>query len=183
MTKRTHKGGTVLEIVESAPTTQVSATALEVALAPVVLVDIFGNEYTQADLAPKAPGPRTVVKTAYKHRYQDLAKSRGYTDKASRRGNGDWLQRELQAECNGKDGKFDLERFEAILAANGVDSSRWNRTTRGWEGRVRMSGSLVLRGVVGKSGVLRTTTGTTNVVELADGGDELAQEFLAKWAN
>jgi hypothetical protein len=127
--------------------------------------------------------PKTVVKVVYKHRYQDQAKARGATDKASRRGNGDWLQRELQAECNDKKGNFNLDHFEAILAANGVDSSRWNRTTRGWEGRVRMSGSLVLRGVVGKSGVLRTPTGTTNVVEIAEGGDDLAKAFLAKWSN
>jgi len=166
MAKRTHKGGNVLEIVHSAP-----ATAPETA--PVVLEPVV------------APAPKTVVKTAYKHRYQDKAKARGLTDKASRRGNGDWLQREIQSETCDKQGRFDLARFEAILDANGVDYSRWNRTSHGWVGRVRMSGSLVLRGVVGKSGLLRMPAGEgdRNVVALAEGGDTEAAAFLAKWAN
>lgn len=131
-----------------------------------------------------APAPKTVVKVLYKHRYQDQAKARGLTDKASRRGNGDWLQRELQAECNNaKTGEFDLVRFEAILDANGIDHSRWNRTTLGWKGRIRMSGSIALRGVVGKTGKLQTPEGITNVQEIADNGDEAARAFLAKWAN
>jgi hypothetical protein len=161
---RTHKGGRVLELVQDAP-----ATAPETA--PVVLD------------TPIAPAPKTVVKTIFKHRYQDRARARGYTDKASRRGNGDWLQRELQAETVTKDGKLDLLTFIAILDANGVDYSRWKREGHGWKGRFRMSGSLVLRGIVGKTGLLRTPNGTTSVVELAEGGDEAAQAFLAKWAN
>lgn len=164
MTRKTHKGRAVLEVVQNAPTTAPET-------APVALD------------TPVAPAPKTVVRTVYKHRYQDRAKAQGYTDKASRRGNGDWLQRELQAETVTKDGKLDLATFISILDANGVDYSRWRREGHGWEGRFRMSGSLVLRGIVGKTGVLRTPSGTTNVVEIADGGDEAARAFLAKWAN
>jgi len=167
MVRKTHKGGNVLEIVHSAP-----ATAPE--QAPVVLDPVEPVH---------APAPKTVVKTAYKHRYQDKAKARGLTDKASRRGNGDWLQRELQAETCDKQGRFDLGRFEAILDANGVDYSRWNRTSHGWVGRVRMSGSLVLRGVVGKSGLFRTPEHTVDLNKIATEGDAEAAAFLAKWAN
>jgi hypothetical protein len=169
---------------ETQPAPITTVDGLAVALGgPVVLVDAFGNEYTEADLAPKAPAPKTVVKTVYKHRYQDQARARGATDKVSKRGNGDWLQRELQAETVGKDGKLDLEAFKAILDCNGADYGRWKQEGHGWEGRFRMSGSLVLRGIVGKSGLFRTPTHTVNVQQLADEGNDDAAAFLAKWAN
>lgn len=183
MTKRTGKTGRILQVVKQAAKANPADPHLQEVLAGTDVLD----EHTQDALemeTPIAPAPKTVVKVKYKREYQDRAKARGLTDKASRRGNGDWLQRELQAECNAKDGSFDLTRFEAILDANGVDHSRWNRTTRGWEGRVRMSGSISLRGVVGKSGLLRMPDGhNVNVQKIADEGDETAQAFLAKWSN
>jgi hypothetical protein len=136
----------------------------------------------EAEVTEDKLGPRTVVKAHYKHVYQDRAKAQGRTDKASKRGNGDWLQRELQAETMSGD-KFDVERFIEIMDLNGVDYSRWNRTTRGWEGRFRMSGSIVLRGRVGKSGILHMPNGPVNVQQLADEGDIDAHAFLVKWAN
>lgn len=177
MTKRTGKTGRVLEVVKQLDTIAANTPATQgQAVADGVLTEFL--------TAAQAPAPKTVVRVAYKHRYQDRAKAEGRTDKASRRGNGDWLQRELQAETVGKDGKLDFDRFVAILDANGVNYSRWKREGHGWEGRFRMSGSLVLRGIVGKTGLLRSPEGsTTNVVEIADGGDENAQAFLAKWAN
>lgn len=124
---------------------------------------------------------KTVVGTGYKNAYRARAKAQGRKDKASARGCGDWLQRELQAETIVK-GEFDFDRFVAILDANGVDYSRWNTTSHGWKGRFRMSGSIVLRGVVGKSGLFRTPDGEVNVAELAE-SDELAAAFVSKWAN
>ena len=181
MTKRTHKPSQAqrLRIVGSEPHD------------PVATPEIIKTETGITVEAPgevmlEPPAPKTVVKVAYKHRYQDLAKQRGFKDKASRRGNGDWLQRELQAETIGKDGRFDFERFVTILDANGVDHSRWKTEGNGWQGRFRMSGSVSLRGIVGKKGSLQLSadpTHTISVQELADGGDEDAQAFLAKWAN
>jgi hypothetical protein len=141
-------------------------------------------EETEAEetATPDKLGPKTVVKTKYKHTYQDRARALGRTDKASKRGNGDWLQRELQAETMSGD-RFDVARFIEIMDANGVDYSRWNTTTRGWEGRFRMSGSIVLRGRVGKSGVLQLPNGPVDVQAIADEGDEDARAFLAKWSN
>lgn len=168
MTKRTGKTGRVLEVVQPKAEIVDALAAAQVAVEQAAIV---------------APAPKTVVKVAYKHRYQDRAKAEGRTDKASRRGNGDWLQRELQAETVGKDGKLDFDRFVAILDANGVDYSRWKREGHGWEGRFRMSGSLVLRGIVGKTATFRTPEGAVNVQQVADQGDANAQAFLAKWAN
>ena len=38
----------------------------------------------------------------------------------------------------------DLQRFEDICAANGVNLSKYNRTTKGWQGRLRMTGRNLL---------------------------------------
>ena len=185
MTKTLKKTRRVLEVLEPIHDPVEQAHTETTTTNPVVMTDVFGNAYTAQDLAPRAPAAKTVVKTAYKHRYQDRAKARGLTDKASRRGNGDWLQREVQAETIGKDGKFDLAKFEAILDANGVDYSRWNRTSNGWQGRVRMErpARTARRGLASFLALLRTPDGETNVVELAEHGDEDAAAFLAKWAN
>jgi hypothetical protein len=126
-------------------------------------------------------GPKTVVKVAYKHTYQDRAAARGATDKASKRGCGDWLQRELQAETI-KEGRFDMARFIEILDANGVDHSRWKTAGNGWEGRFRMSGSIVLRGRVGKSGVFRTPEASIDLNALSLEDADIAA-FLNRWAN
>lgn len=38
----------------------------------------------------------------------------------------------------------DLQRFEDICAANGVNLSKYNRTSKGWQGRLRMTGRNLL---------------------------------------
>jgi len=132
---------------------------------------------------PKALAAKTVVKARYKREYLERAKAAGHKDRASRRGNGDWLQKELQAETIRKDGSFDLERYEAILDANGVEHRHLAREKASDIGRLRMSGGIMLRGRIGKSGVLLLPEGETiNVLELAENGDELAQAFVnTKW--
>ena len=122
--------------------------------------------------------PKTVVPVAYKAQYRAKAIAMGRTSKAAKRSNNDWLAQELEGECIGKNG-FDLPRFVAILEANGVDANRWPSRTNGWEGRLRMTGAIVLRGVVGKSGIFRTPESTTNLHEIAQ-EDALVREFLAK---
>jgi hypothetical protein len=127
--------------------------------------------------------PRSVVPAGYKKHYQRKAQAEGRTSKAAKRCNGDWLAQELEGECV-RGGKFDFYRFVAILEANGVDGlARWPNRNNGWEGRFRMSGAIVLRGIVGKSAVFRTPDSETNLVELVDQGDTLAAAFLSKWAN
>jgi hypothetical protein len=104
---------------------------------------------------------RSVVKAGYKNAYEAAAKARGATTKAAKRANGDWLAQELEAECVSMDGKFALARFVAILEANGIADplGRWPNRNTGWEGRIRMSGSCVLRGILRKTGVFRTAEG------------------------
>ena len=40
-------------------------------------------------------------------------------------------------------------------------SAKWNRTTKGWQGRLRMTGRLALQRVVAEAGVLHTADGET----------------------
>ena len=145
----------------------------------VALLQAEGDEST-AETVVRA---KSVVPKAYKAAYAVKALARGDNSKAAKRANGDWLARELQAECV-QDGKtFDLQRFLAICDANGVDAlARWPNRNAGWEGRLRMSGAIVLRGIVGKTGVLRTPDGEIDVRSLA-AEDEVAAAFVAKHAN
>jgi hypothetical protein len=139
---------------------------------------VFAGDQAQPDTSPK-----TVVPVGYKTAYRARAAAMGLTSKAHKRSNCDWLAQELAEECVGKGGIFALPRFLAIFFANtGTDAlARWPSRTNGWEGRLRMSGAIVLRGVVGKSGVFRTPESETKLGELAANGDSLAAEFLAKW--
>lgn len=116
---------------------------------------------TEADLvaiAPEIALARSVVKTAYKKRYAEraiLAKNvKGVSKKARARSCGDWLSVTLAKLCLVEKDQLSVERFEAILDANGVEHAHWNRTTKGWQGRLRMTGRLALQRVVAEGGEL-----------------------------
>lgn len=164
---KSHKGARVLEAIPAGAQEYVDAVNAEVA------AEVAAEP--QVDTRPK-----TVVPVGYKNKYRAQAAALGRTSKASKRSNSDWLAQELEAECISKQGVFSLDRFLAIFAANtGEDALvRWPNRNNGWEGRLRMSGAIVLRGVVGKSGVFRTPDGETNLHEI---DEPLAREFLARW--
>jgi hypothetical protein len=108
---------------------------------------------------------KSVVPSRYKAKYAIAAVNRGETTRAAKRCNGDWLAQELAAECV-PDGKtFDFNRFVAILEANGIEPSRWPNRSNGWQGRLRMSGAIVLRGIVRKTGILVTPDTTIEAPE------------------
>ena len=110
-----------------------------------------------AEVAEDNAKPSSVVKTAYKKRYAERAASVGL-GKVAQRSCWDWLAQELAAEC--LDGsKISIVRFLAILDANGVDHSRWQNRSKGWEGRLRMTGRLALQKVVAAQGHLKTAEG------------------------
>jgi hypothetical protein len=72
---------------------------------------------------------------------------------------GDALAVLLNSICSNKGGT-NLEVFEAICAANDVDLSRYNRTTRGWQGRLRMTGrNLLAKRVLSNNGILKMPEG------------------------
>lgn len=76
---------------------------------------------------------------------------------------GDWLANILNAECtatNEQTGKefFDISRFDEIYDENkGPRNQKWcnNTSSRGWQGRYRMSGRIALAKVVAINGYMK----------------------------
>lgn len=98
-----------------------------------------------AELELDEPAPKSVVADKYKSRYAARGNPRGC---------GDWLQSTLAPLTLDPKGKLRVPEFEAILEANGVRHAHWNRTTPGWQGRLRMSGGAALRTIVANAAVL-----------------------------
>lgn len=68
---------------------------------------------------------------------------------------GDALATLLNSLCSNKAGT-NLDLFEMICSLNGVDLSKYNRTTKGWQGRLRMTGrNLLAKRMVEAGGKLR----------------------------
>jgi hypothetical protein len=149
--------------------------------APVEPLALSLGEALEGSLAPLHPEvadelekARSVVKSAYKAKYAQRAREAGHASKVAQRSTWDWLAQELAAEVLDEDKKLDVARFLATLDANGVDHSRWQNRSKGWEGRLRMTGRLALQRVVAEAGVLHT----------ADGGTlEAPAEWVAKFRN
>lgn len=92
----------------------------------------------------------SVVAPTFKARYRDraaamLRKPKGVAKKALARSCSDWLAIELAKRTLDDKQHLKVAEFEAILTANGVKHEHWNRTTNGWQGRLRMTGRLSLQ--------------------------------------
>jgi len=127
-----------------------------------------------AEVAADNAKANSVVKPAYKHRYAERAIAAGTKRKAAQRSAWDWLAQTIAAQCLGEKDKIDIAAFLALLDANGVDHSRWTNRSKGWEGRLRMTGRLALQRVVAEAGVIK----------LPDGDECVAPaEWVAKYQN
>jgi len=113
-----------------------------------------------AEVAEDNAKRNSCVQVAYKTRYAERAVAAGTKRKAAQRSCWDWLAQTIAGECLvGKD-RIDIDKFRALLVANGLEEKPWwNTRTKGWEGRFRMSGRLALQRVVAEAGVLLTTDG------------------------
>src|SRR5262245_11381067 len=109
----------------------------------------------EQDIARK----NSVVQAKYKVRYRDRARANGHTRKAAKRSAWDWLAQTLAGETLDEKDHLVVSRLLAICTANGVDDSRWTNRSKGWEGRLRMTGRLALQRVVAETGLLRTPDG------------------------
>lgn len=116
------------------------------------------------DLEPEAAEaillPRSVVRSAYKAKYAEreaaMAKRpKGVSRKALARSSGDWLAIELAKLVLDDKSKLVVGLYTALLDANGVRHDQYSRTTKGWQGRLRMSTRLALQRVVAEAGELR----------------------------
>jgi len=107
----------------------------------------------------------SVVPHTYKKRYADA----GHPNHC-----GDWLAAQLNGECLGDDG-FNLDVFQSICEANGVDLAPYlRRKTRGWQGRARMTGrNKLTTAIVQANGVLILPASAT--------GDDREVQAPADW--
>lgn len=116
---------------------------------------------------------RTVVPERYRQIYRESS-STGTT-------NGDWLAERLTAETTSAlDGKLNTADLEAVFSNNGLDlTAPWavNRS-KGWQGRYRMSGRLVLEKAIALSG---TYIGLTETVEVPADFVEAMRTKHRKW--
>lgn len=118
----------------------------------------------EADAEAAIALPRSVVKSTYKAKYaqREAAMQRrpkGISRKALARSTGDWLALELAKLTLDEKSRLVVSSFEAVLDANGVAHAHWNRTTKGWQGRLRMTGRLALQRVVAEAGSLAVPGG------------------------
>jgi len=138
---------------------------------PAVELPTLADIEIDAEVADDIAKPNSVVKRAYKEKYAERNKADG---KRAQRSCWDWLAQELAAECLDDKAKISIERFLALLEANGVDHSRWQNRSKGWEGRLRMTGRLALQKVVAAQGGLKTAEGAML---------EAPAEWVAKFTN
>jgi hypothetical protein len=139
--------------------------------------DVASNGATPELVGPVQPKEEpkesnSVVSAKFKNRYIIAAREAGIKGKAARRSNWDWLAQRIAELCLTPKQAFKVDEFLALLDANGIDHSRWTNRSRGWEGRLRMTGRVALQRIVADSGVLKLPS-----------GDELKapDEFRAKW--
>lgn len=123
---------------------------------------------TPTTLEPEAEAAistaRSVVQSAFKAKYAAreaamLRRPKGVSRKALARSTGDWLAVELAKRVLDDKSKIVVPLLEALLDANGVKHSHFNRTTKGWQGRLRMSGGLALRTIVANEEALILANG------------------------
>jgi hypothetical protein len=112
-----------------------------------------------AEIEAQIALPKSVVLPKYKVRYKERAQAAGLKGKAAKRSNWDWLAQELAAACLTPKGKLKLDEFEALMAANGVDTAKWPNRSPGWEGRLRMTARLALQRIVAETGILKFADG------------------------
>lgn len=119
--------------------------------------------------------PKSKVNASYKRKYAEREanmqrRPKGVSRKALARSSGDWLAVELSKRVLGDKDKLVIDRFYAILTANGIDATRWAHLNNGQQ---RMCGGLALRAVVAER------------EELALPGEEAAippRSWVAKYA-
>lgn len=98
-----------------------------------------------ADLSESPPAKGSVVTSRYRANYSEL----GHPTHC-----GDELAVLLNNLCLNKAG-INIQLFEEICEANGIKLARYDRTTRGWQGRLRMTGrNLLTKHLKNNGGVL-----------------------------
>ena len=135
------------------------AEAAPAAVEMPTLVDVLDSLPIDAEVAADIEKKGSVVKTSYKKTYAARAAEAGL-GKIAQRSCWDWLAQTLAGEVL-VDGKLHEAKLRSLLDANGVRHEHWQNRSKGWEGRLRMTGRLALQKVVAAKGVLQTADGET----------------------
>lgn len=125
--------------------------------------DRWNDEWdAAADSAMEPPMLESLVGSVVTNRYRAL-----YTELGHPTHCGDEMATVLNNLCANKAGT-NLEIFEAICAANSVNLARYNRTKKGWQGRLRMTGrNLLAKVVLQQGGVLKMPEGMGDDYQLS----------------
>lgn len=103
------------------------------------------SEADAADAAEEELRSGSVVPDKYKERYRED----GHPNNC-----GDWLADTLGPLTTNNQGKLDVDAMEEVARLNGIDTSKLNRTSPGWQGRFRMTARNMLVKKVVASGFL-----------------------------
>ena len=105
--------------------------------------DLAADEHEAAQTKPPKVG--SVVTNRYRALYSEM----GHPTHC-----GDALATLLNSICTNKAGT-NLDMFERICSVNGVNLSKYSRTNKGWQGRLRMTGrNLLAKRVAENNGYL-----------------------------
>jgi len=138
----------------------------------------WNDEWDQAaddheDENGKIPKVGSVVTNRYRAKYTES----GHPTHC-----GDELALYLNSVCTNKGGT-NLHLFEQICAMNGVDLSKYNRTGKGWQGRLRMTGrNLLAKRILENNGklILPEWAGSERQFD-QDWIDYTANKYKPKW--
>lgn len=107
--------------------------------------DEAADEATAEEAGEDVPRVGSIVTSRYRANYAEL----GHPTHC-----GDDLAILLNSICQNKAGT-NLDIFEAVCAANSVSLAKYNRTKKGWQGRLRMTGrNLLAKKVLEQQGKL-----------------------------
>lgn len=115
---------------------------------------VWNDEWDEAADKEVGQGQADRVGSVVTNRYRATYSEQGHPTHC-----GDELATLLNNICSNKAGT-NLELFEAICNANKVSLAKYNRTTKGWQGRLRMTGrNLLAKRVRENGGVLKMPEG------------------------
>ena len=114
--------------------------------------------------------PASVVKTKYRAIYAEL----GHPTTC-----GDELANKLDNLVKNAKGT-NMEYFDLIMEANGVDMSKYSRTTPGWQGRYRMTGRNMLAKRVHANGGIFVMPAAWGVEDMRMSADWMSSQRFQK---
>lgn len=103
------------------------------------------EEEIEAEVEEKSAGGSVVP-----NRYRVMYAEAGHVDNC-----GDWMADWLKSRTVKDDGRADITAIDILAGINEISLDKYDRTNRGWEGRLRMTFGNILRAKVAKTGKVK----------------------------